>query len=246
MITTPLITRVDGGQNGRHYRVEGFSELFPSVTNVLGVISKPALVPWARNVALQSVRETLTEYMQMEPSVIDADWVASVIDRAKKKPDQVRDEAGDFGTQAHLLIEQIINGLEPDIPPEMQIVVDNFFGWRKESGLEISLTETMVYSAKYKYAGAMDALAYRDGRMVAIDWKTSNGLYGEYALQVAAYAKALEEMTGEVVSEAWAVRFGKKAPEFEAKKVIDLDGTFIAFRAALYLWRAMQHEHMTT
>ena len=37
MITTPLITRVDGGQNGRHYRVEGFSELFPSVTNVLGV-----------------------------------------------------------------------------------------------------------------------------------------------------------------------------------------------------------------
>ena len=141
MITTPLITRVDSGQNGRHYRVEGFSELFPSVTNVLGVISKPALVPWTRNVALQSVRETLTEYMQMETSVIDADWVASVIDRAKKKPDQVRDEAGDFGTQAHLLIEQIINGLEPDIPPEMQIVVDNFFGWRKESGLEISLTE---------------------------------------------------------------------------------------------------------
>ena len=246
MITTPLITRVDGGQNGRHYRVEGFSELFPSVTNVLGVISKPALVPWARNVALQSVRETLTEYMQMETSVIDAEWVASVIDRAKKKPDQVRDEAGDFGTQAHLLIEQIINGLDPDIPPEMQIVIDNFFGWRKASGLEISLTETMVYSAKYKYAGAMDALAYRDGRMVAIDWKTSNGLYGEYALQVAAYAKALEEMTGEVVSEAWAVRFGKKTPEFEAKKVIDLDGTFIAFRAALYLWRAMQHEHMTT
>ena len=109
MITTPLITRVDSGQNGRHYRVEGFSELFPSVTNVLGVISKPALVPWARNVALQSVRETLTEYMQMETSVIDAEWVASVIERAKKKPDQVRDEAGDFGTQAHLLIEQIIN-----------------------------------------------------------------------------------------------------------------------------------------
>jgi hypothetical protein len=102
----------------------------------------------------------------------------------------------------------------------------------------------MVYSAKYKYAGAMDAVAYRDGKMVALDWKTSNGLYGEYALQVAAYAKALEEMTGEVVSEAWAVRFGKKTPEFEAKKVTDLDGTFVAFRAALYLWKAMQHQHM--
>ena len=244
MLTTPTITRIDGGRNGRHYQVEGFDEPFPSVTNVLGIISKPALVPWARNVALDSVRETLSDYMHMDTSVIDPDWVENVIAKAKRRPDEVRDQAGDFGTQAHTLIEQIIIGLDPDIPPEMETVVNNFFDWRGKCGLEISLTETMVYSAKYKYAGAMDALAYRDGKMVALDWKTSNGLYGEYALQVAAYAKALEEMTGEVVSEAWAVRLGKKTPEFEAKKVTDLDGTFIAFRAALYLWKAMQHQHM--
>ncbi len=43
------------------------------------------------------------------------------------------------------------------------------------------------------------SIAHHDGRMVALDWKTSNGIYPEYALQVAAYAKALEEMTGEEV-----------------------------------------------
>ena len=86
----------------------------------------------------------------------------------------------------------------------------------------------------------MDAVAYRGGTLVALDWKTSNGLYPEYLLQVAAYAKALEEMSGEAVSEAWAVRFGKKTPEFEARKVGDLDTAFNAFRAALYLWRAMK------
>jgi len=36
----------------------------------------------------------------------------------------------------------------------------------------------------------MDAAAYRGGKLVALAWKTSNGLYPEYALQVAAYAKA--------------------------------------------------------
>ena len=55
LLNTPAITRVDGAPGGRHYRVEGFDGLFPSVTTVLDVINKPALVPWARNMALESV-----------------------------------------------------------------------------------------------------------------------------------------------------------------------------------------------
>ena len=55
----------------------------------------------------------------------------------------------------------------------------------------------------------MDAVPYRNGQLVALDWKIGNGLYPEHLLQVAAYAKALEEMSGESVSEAWAVRLGK-------------------------------------
>lgn len=87
----------------------------------------------------------------------------------------------------------------------------------------------------------MDAVAYRGNALVVVGWKTSNGLYRD-ALEVAAYAKALEEMTGQPVKEAWAVRFGKKAPEFEARRVLDLEDAFIAFRAALYLWKAMRRE----
>ena len=59
-LTTPKITRIDGGKGGRHYRVEGYPEPFPSVTNVLGIIAKPALIPWARNTALEAVGATLT------------------------------------------------------------------------------------------------------------------------------------------------------------------------------------------
>ena len=102
--------------------------------------------------------------------------------------------------------------MEPEVPPDLAQVVDNFTSWRRKAGLDIHLAETMVYSAKYRYAGTMDALAYRKGIMVALDWKTSNRLYPEHALQVAAYAKALEEMTGQPVKEAWVVRLGKTAP----------------------------------
>ena len=44
------------------------------------------------------------------------------------------------------------------------------------------------------------------------------------------------------VTEAWAVRFGRASPEFKARRVMDLNTAFIAFQAALYLWRAMQGE----
>ncbi len=238
--SSPKITRVQ--QFGaRHYKVEGHEEPFPSVTTVLNVISKPALIPWAKNISLEKVRESLLERTGENVSITPS-WVDDLVAEAKQRPDQMRDEAADFGTQAHIIIEALIKGQLPMITPEMQPVVDGFNQWHKQSALDIHLTETMVYSAKYGYAGAMDAVAYSGNRLVALDWKTSNGIYSEYALQVAAYAKALEEMTGEEVHEAWIVRLGKRAPEFEAKKVQDLDTAFVAFRAALYLWKSLRKE----
>ncbi len=103
---TPTITRTNL-PNGRHYRVEGFEEPFPSVTNVLGVIAKPALVAWARDTALEAVREALTDRTGMMVAVTP-DWVSSLIEQARARPDQVRDGAADFGTQAHVLIDEIL------------------------------------------------------------------------------------------------------------------------------------------
>ena len=64
-------------------------------------------------------------------------------------------------------------------------------------GLELhgDLSEVYIYSEKYRYAGAMDAIGWRqkpDGTraFVALDWKTSKATRSEYALQLAAYARA--------------------------------------------------------
>ena len=48
------------------------------MTNVLGIINKPALIPWARNMALESVRGTLYEHLEAGDGVIDSQWVEDV------------------------------------------------------------------------------------------------------------------------------------------------------------------------
>ena len=75
-------------------------------------------MPWARNVALEAVRE-MYEHLEGETRVIDTLWVNSIIEQARRRPDQVRDEAADFGTQARVLIDAILRGLKPEISPEL-------------------------------------------------------------------------------------------------------------------------------
>jgi hypothetical protein len=237
------ITRVDGKRGGRHYRVDGFDQKFPSVTTILGVIAKPALIPWARNMSLSKVRDTLMDQLRVGPVwAVNEETIDGWIEDARKRPDQVKDEAANLGTRAHTLIEAIINGEDPEVPPELAPVVAGFEDWRAKSGLKITMAETMVYSPEFIYAGGLDAVAYHGNNLIVLDWKTSKGIYPEMALQVAAYANAIEEMTETEVTEAWIIRFGKELPEFEARQVLDLDRAKGAFFAALGLWRQLHGE----
>lgn len=98
----------------------------------------------------------------------------------------------------------------------------------------------MVHSHKHKYAGTIDAVAIRNTPtstgIVVLDWKTSNQIYSDYALQAAAYAKAWEEMNSQKVSEAWIIRMDKYQPKFEAKKVKCIDSSFDLFLSCLKLY----------
>ena len=86
-LTTPKITRIDGGKGGRHYQVEGYPEPFPSVTNVLGIIAKPALIPWARNTALEAVQSTLTDRIGQQVE-LSPEWIEATISEARRRPGQ--------------------------------------------------------------------------------------------------------------------------------------------------------------
>lgn len=161
-----------------------------------------------------------------------------------------RDLSAGFGTQAHTLIEDILTTGVSDVPcpPELEPTRKAFLSWKKAldaSGSKVIKTELEVWSEEYGYAGTMDAVVEtlnpKTGERVltAIDWKTSNSMRNEYALQVAAYAKAYEERTGHKVEKAMVVRFARKSDSFEAKSVLDLDRSFDAFCSALHLFHSL-------
>jgi hypothetical protein len=64
--------------------------------------------------------------------------------------------------------------------------------WRDVYDIEIVDTETAVVSEVHGFGGTWDAIARtrKHGRLFLLDWKSSNAVYREYILQVAAYREA--------------------------------------------------------
>ena len=240
----------------RLYSVEGYDDEFPSVTTVLQVLDKPWLAPWKTNVMLDKLRSEFNDrYNRMVglgvspwPSNLGRagppalPWFDSMIAKAKARPDEVRDAAAEFGTLAHTAIELLCSFAHRTDSPAMQRVLEAFEDWRDSSGLTIELSEVMVWHPSEYYAGGIDAVARTEaGELVVIDFKTG-GLYDEAAYQLAAYAVALEELTGEPVRQAWVVRIPRDQPEegkavFETKRLYDIEGAYATFYWALQLWK---------
>lgn len=220
----------------------------PGVTGFLSVINKPALVPWAKKEALALVEAALLKRLDgkdLSRIFLDKSWIAGVLNDARKRPDEIKEQAADLGSQAHAFFDLIIHGKEPaEVPKEIEGPVQAFRDWWKSSGIELVLGDTKVASILYGFGGSLDALGFRNGRYVILDWKTSSGIYAEYALQVAAYAQAFFETFGVPVEEGIIVRFGKKLPvDFEKKELADLTLSFKTFLDAKSLKENLEKPH---
>ena len=218
----------------RHYIVEEIQEApMVSVTSVISdVISKPALVNWGKNLGISAGVDTLKDYIG---TYITENIVSEFKEEAKVKLAKLSTSAADYGTKAHSLIEAIINDENPQIPPEYKPVIDAFGLWQETTNIDLVLSEMCVYSVDLQVAGTLDALGSKNGKIILIDWKTSNGFYEEMALQCGGYVCCLEEMTGQVIDEGWIVRIDKRTPLFEAKSV-DIPKAKSTFIKAKSFW----------
>lgn len=246
------IERIDKGSI-RRYLVTGDPRVagkqLPSVTTILNIIDKSGgLVPWARDTALAKVHSVLSEE-EFHLRLRDAESmdsyqsaISEAVAEARRRPDEVKETAASFGDLTHRIISDLIRNRAPEIPVAHATVIANFATWLNNLNVTLDVSEFMVYSAEFLYAGSFDAVGRRPGEssVSIFDWKTANHLYDENALQVAAYAKAYEEMTGIHVDQAWVVRFGKDSPSFEARKVEDLDTAFNSFLSAKFLQQSLR------
>jgi hypothetical protein len=158
----------------------------PGVTTLISKgLPKPAIPYWAAKCVAEFVVDQPEQVDQLR-SLGRGPAVAAL----KAIPWQARDEAAVRGTDVHAIGEEVIHGREVEVPQHLATHVDGYVRFLDEFGVEPILTERQVASRSLWYAGTFDAIVRIDGVAWGLDLKTSKGVYGETALQVAAYMGA--------------------------------------------------------
>lgn len=147
-------------------------KVIPSVTTILGRFTNSAgLMHWA--------------------------WQKGV--EGKNHREETNEEAK-IGTAAHRWIldymqNKIITseGLSPRTINGATIAFAAFKEWYATVKLAPVVVEQSMVSNEHQYGGTPDFIGEFNGTLVVIDWKSSNGVYVEHLLQVAAYAQLWNE-----------------------------------------------------
>ncbi len=190
--------------------------LVPSVTTVLRVLDKPALVHWAWECGMRG-----GDYRE------------------------VRDAAARVGTLAHLLITCHLKGETPDARNCSAIEMKKarscfakYLKWEKEHPITPVMIETPLVSEEFKYGGTPDLLASLDGEFTLIDFKTGgSGIYPEMFYQLAAYRQLLTEQGWPVTSARILRVSADEDDDFQEEVRTDLDREWQIFLRSLEIYR---------
>lgn len=183
--TGSRLVRKNHGRN-HSYWLDGTQKL-DGVTTLIGDgMRKKALENWAGN---ETAAYAVNHWEEL--TVLP---VAARLEKLKKARFEVRDEAARRGTEVHRLAELIIAGGDVEVPDELRGHVNSAVAFLDEWQIRPIITETTVCNVKGAYAGTLDMVVTSDllpGVVALADWKTSrSGIYGETALQLAAYGNA--------------------------------------------------------
>lgn len=172
------------------YTIDGIE--YPSPTEVLSLLEKPALKQWAVNMAIKYIKES---------DLTDLTFFNDVLEKAKYEWKNQSEEAKDIGSEIHAIIENWIKE-DRDAMGKYRPEVENgflaFLDWEKNNIIEWLFSEMVVVSQDYGFAGQLDAVALMHDKgeelVRVIDFKSSKGFYDGYKKQVSLYLCALQEM----------------------------------------------------
>lgn len=221
---------------GRFYPLtlpDGTGVNYPSVTTLLGAISKKALVNWAARTERELVADASTQlYLDVAgtPKMTEIAYRASLETRIGKVRAFKREmeAAADIGTAVHKRIEWGLRkelgqkvGREPRLCEKGEWAYMAYSDWQNSVELKPLFLERRVYSVTHEYAGTLDMFGIINGVPTVVDFKTSKGIYGEALIQVAALIVALRESGQGDAKAGLVLRLPKvdTDPEFE---VVDI------------------------
>lgn len=226
--TLPAPAPIERGGGRPDAYLSATGKKLPGVTTILGAtIPKPALIPWA--------------YEQGKKGV--GLYTA-------------RDVAGDIGSAVHSAVEEyeysgarptflelrdIAEGEEKRSPREgARLAFEAYLDWRSWQQVSVVALEVPLASDRLGYAGTLDMLGRRDGKLALIDLKTGGAIYHDMILQIAAYADLWEAERGETVELFEIIRTNKDGTGFEhrswSRAELEEANAFSAWRRCVELY----------
>jgi len=187
----------------------------PSVTTIIGLRARPALIKWANNLGLQG------------------------IDSSK-----FTDDKAVIGILAHEMILNHFKGIETDTSDYSKNQIDSaensllsFFSWEKGKDIKVILAEIPMTSSA-GFGGTPDLYCILDGVQTLVDFKTGSGIYEpEHPAQLAAYIQLLLD-NGHPIEQGIILNIPRTENEnFDAGTYSDFSVYFQWFSTLLMLYK---------
>jgi CRISPR/Cas system-associated exonuclease Cas4 (RecB family) len=219
-------------EEGRHIHTLNGKPLM-GITTVLGVISKPMLIQWSANMAVDYIKDNWFDKQETLEG-----W-EEVLKEARTAHRKKKEKAGDWGTAVHLAIENWIKlkKEEPELDDVGMKVFNQFRAWAEENSVKFLESEKHLWSEKMWTGGIVDLVIEMDGKRYIADIKTSSGIYNEAFFQMAAYDLMLKEMGEGKDIAGYIVINLKKDGTMDLKMATDMQLNQDAFLSALSLYK---------
>lgn len=218
----------------------------PGVTTVIGArVSPGGLMWWANRLAfepLMEARALLRDVAEDRQPDIEAIQALLEIPDDAFDHNRAAGNAADAGTLAHLMVERHLGGDDPhdgiegewptDVIDKASNAFLGFLSWAEQTNLKVLEPELSLMSERYQFGGTLDACVLSiNGKRALGDWKTSNGLYPDHIIQVAAYGLLWEEnRPGDPIDDGYHIfRFSKDTGDFHHHHFTELSEAREAF-----------------
>ena len=219
------------------------SNLYPSITGIIGMCAKPELTAWLQNQVLMSAA-TLP--------LVAGETTDAWCKRVKADAEAQSQKAREFGTRIHTLCENICMSIRDNTDCPFKIAeaedlmfVDGFWGWAHGNISEVLAVEKCVANSELGYGGRMDLKAkLKDGRIGLIDLKTQgikegkpHAVYPEWLWQLVALDEADDVPKADVLI-SLIINSNKPEPVIVHEwPTTEYDRAWDAFEACLTLWK---------
>lgn len=200
-----------------HRYIDSAGAQVPSVTQILGIIAKPALPGWAAKTMTEKTRAAVRALLQKHVSEIhphednyqnlweSIDAMARAADEAVV-PNLFDDtDAADAGTIAHAMIENVLagnvmefgldhfDGAPDEVWNKAYKAVEAFDEWRDQTRFEPLASEVSLVDDELGFGGTLDYVGIFGSKKKrgALDFKTGKGVrvWPDHLPQVGAYGR---------------------------------------------------------